>query len=167
MSDKLRNIIQQVKLSKGLNSKGLATGIGISNGAISEIENNPKKLPHISSLKKIIDYCDINPYDIYEIITDEVYTEQPKGSVTAENESLKEENKKLNERIDILLSILKGFSENHRIESATGTERMERNRVWLGATTQDGRQSNELQEEGQNEVPVGADKKEPEEQGPL
>ena len=76
--------------------------VEIDRSTITRIRKNEIKSLKISLLQKIIEIYQLNPYDVYQLLTGEVYTEKPKGSTTAELEILRKR---------ILISPQRGIAE--------------------------------------------------------
>lgn len=147
-----------------LNDSEFANSVEIEKATISRIRKNEIKSPKISLLQKVVEVYQLNPYKVYELLTGEVYTEKPQGSVTAELEALKKENNELKKRVERYLKIIENFSENIYLTSpGTGTGRSV---VELGktATTQHIINSLHTQQEEIYGVPVEVEKEKPPDQ---
>jgi transcriptional regulator with XRE-family HTH domain len=124
MDKKTGEIFKKFRIRKGLNSFELSKLLNVSSSSVGYLEDGKTKNPGISIFRKAISVLDLNPYDLYEIITGEVYTEHPAGSAEAEKDQLSKKVEQLekeiaekNKLIEIVLEELKFFKEEFKKQS--------------------------------------------------
>lgn len=162
MKNTLGERYQKFRVRKGLNSHELSKALKVSPASLEYIEDGKTKNPGIQIFEKSVKILDLNPYDLYELITGEVYTEKPQGSVTAKLEAAKKEIEKLEKDNERLFKILENFSENIYITSpGTGRSVVELGKT---ATKQHIINSPHIQQEEIYGVPVEVEKEKPPDQ---
>lgn len=151
---------------RGINASELAEITTISEGALSRILKSETRSPKTSFIARIVDHFKLNPYDLYNLLMGEVYTEKPQGSVTAELEIYKEKCEEMKKREEWYQDVIKKFQEHCFIPTASGTEK---NGVGLGEITPTAiipHRCNTLQEEDCG-VSVSAEKEKPDSKAPY
>ena len=126
MENDTGKLFKKYRERKGFNSFELSKKLKVSPTLIEYLEDGKTKNPGIKVFRKSIPVLELNPYELYELITGEVYTEQPKGSLKEEMKLLKERNEELKANIeeyrkreDRYLSILENFSISQKTASQT------------------------------------------------
>ena len=134
-----------------INDSDFATKIGIGKEKTSRIRNNKINDHKVSIVESIVRELELNPYELYELITGEVYTDNPKGAIKEEfntlkeeSEKLKAEKKELEQRSERYLKIIERIAETHHIKpyspNMTHVSNTEQEGQKVGASIRDGDQ---------------------------
>lgn len=125
MTDLAKKIVD-IQKRNNLNTNQLSKRLGLADGTLSKLINGVTKDPRISIIRKMSESFQLNPYELYELITGEIYTEHPKGSIKEEmkylekeNESLKSQLEESKNREDRYLKILENFSLSQKLTPHT------------------------------------------------